>query len=69
MIVGALTWIWMISEQLQLVLGRFWLIVGGFEWCWLVWGDCRCFWVDDFGWLWIVVGAGRWFWVVLGDIQ
>ena len=32
MIVGVHTWIWMVSDQLQLVLGRFWLIVGGFEW-------------------------------------
>ena len=32
MIVGVLTWIWMFSEQLQLVLGRFWLIVDDIEW-------------------------------------
>ena len=24
------------SNQLQLVLGRFWLILGGFEWWWLL---------------------------------
>ena len=32
MIVGVLTRIWMVLDQLQLVLGRFWLVVGGFEW-------------------------------------
>ena len=38
MIVGILTWIWMVSYQLQLILGRFWLITCGF-----VSGGDRCF--------------------------
>ena len=38
MIVGILTWIWMVSDQLQLILGRFWLITCGF-----VLGGDRCF--------------------------
>ena len=30
-IAGVFTWIWMVSDQLELDLGRFWLVVGGFE--------------------------------------
>ena len=57
----------MASDQLQLVLGRFWLIVGGFEWWWLIYGDCRCFvWmvVNSLGCLEMVLGGFRWFSVI-----
>ena len=57
----------MASDQLQLVLGRFWLIVGGFEWWWLIYGDCRCFVrmvVNNLGCLEMVLGGFRWFSVI-----
>ena len=57
----------MASDQLQLVLGRFWLIVGGFEWWWLIYGDCRCFVrmvVNSLGCLEMVLGGFRWFSVI-----
>ena len=53
------------SDQLQ--LGRFWLIVGGFEWWWLIYGDCRCFVrmvVNSLGCLEMVLGGFRWFSVI-----
>ena len=43
MLVGVLTWIWMASYQLQLVLGRFWLIVDGFGCLQMVLGGFRWF--------------------------
>ena len=55
----------MASDQLQ--LGRFWLIVGGFEWWWLIYGDCRCFVriiVNSLGCLEMVLGGFRWFSVI-----
>ena len=51
----------------QLQLGRFWLIVGGFEWWWLIYGDCRCFVrmvVNSLGCLEMVLGGFRWFSVI-----
>ena len=57
----------MASDQLQLVLGRFWLIVGGFEWWWLIYGDCRSFVrmvVNSLGCLEMVLGGFRWFSVI-----
>ena len=41
----------------------FWLVVGGF---WLDVGGCGWFWVvlGGFGWFWVVLDGFGWFWVV-----
>ena len=57
MIVGALTWMWMVSDQLHLVLDRSLLIVDGFGWLWMALGACSWVWVASGGFLVVLVAT------------
>ena len=54
---GALTWMWMVSDQLHLVLGRSLLIVDGFGWLRMALGACSWVWVASGGFLVVLVAT------------
>ena len=61
MIVGALTWIWMVSDQLHLVLGKSLLIVDGFGWLRMALGACS--------WVWVASGGFQRFSVLVATVK
>ena len=61
---GALRCVWMVLDQLQLVLVTFQLIVGGFGWYRMVLGGFWWIRVADCGWLRMVVGGFKCFRVI-----